>query len=55
VQPLLVDLLMLVTTGGHERTERAFRGLLAAAGLELQSVGDVLPPFDYRVIEAAVA
>jgi hypothetical protein len=55
VTPLLVDILMLVTTGGRERTEREFRELLAAAGLVLLSVSEALPPFDYRVIEAAVA
>jgi orsellinic acid C2-O-methyltransferase len=55
VQPLLVDILMLVTTGGRERTEREFRSLLAAADLELLSVSDELPPFAYRVIEAGVA
>jgi O-methyltransferase domain/Dimerisation domain len=53
--PLLVDILMLVATGGRERTEREFRELLAAADLELLSVSEVLPPFGYRVIEAAVA
>jgi hypothetical protein len=54
-EPLLVDLLMLVATGGRERTEREFRELLAAAGLELLTVSDVMPPFGYRVLEAAVA
>jgi hypothetical protein len=46
---------MLVTTSGHERTEREFRDLLAAADLELLSVSESLPPFDYRVIEAGRA
>jgi hypothetical protein len=55
VQPLLVDLLMLVATGGHERTEREFRELLSAADLELLSVSEALPPFDYRIIEAGRA
>jgi hypothetical protein len=55
VQPLLVDVLMLVATGGRERTEREFRDLLAAADLELLSVSEALPPFAYRVIEAGVA
>lgn len=35
---LLLDILMLVVTGGRERTEREFEALLAAAGLELTSV-----------------
>jgi hypothetical protein len=52
LQPLLVDVLMLVATGGRERTERDFRDLLAAADLELVSVSEALPPFAYRVIEA---
>jgi O-methyltransferase domain/Dimerisation domain len=55
VAPLLVDILMMVATGGRERTERDFRALLAAADLELLSVSEALPPFDYRVIEAGVA
>jgi O-methyltransferase domain/Dimerisation domain len=53
LQPLLVDVLMMVATGGRERTEREFRDLLAAADLELLSVSEALSPFDYRVIEAA--
>lgn len=55
LQPLLVDLLMLVATGGRERTEREFRELLAAADLRLLTVSEALPPFDYRVIEAGRA
>jgi hypothetical protein len=55
LHPLLVDILMMVSTGGRERTEREFRALLAAAGLELLSVSEALPPSDYRVIEAGVA
>jgi hypothetical protein len=53
--PLLVDILMLVATAGRERTEREFRELLAATDLQLLSVSEALPPFGYRVIEAAVA
>jgi orsellinic acid C2-O-methyltransferase len=52
VQPLLVDLVMLVATGGRERTEPEFRELLAAVGLALVSVTEPIAPFDYRVIEA---
>ena len=52
LQPLMVDLLMLVATGGRERTEREFRDLLAAADLRLHDVSAPLPPFDYRIIEA---
>jgi len=50
---LLVDLVMLTVNGGRERTERDFRALAAAAGLELTAVSDAIAPFDYRVIEAA--
>jgi hypothetical protein len=49
---LLIDVLMLLVTGGKERTETEFRGLLGAAGLELARVGEPIPPFGYRVIEA---
>jgi hypothetical protein len=34
----LLDLLMLVYTGGRERTEAEFRDLLASAGLELRRI-----------------
>jgi hypothetical protein len=51
-QTLLVDVLMMVVTGGRERTEAEFRGLLDAAGFELTRVTKAIPPFDYRVIEA---
>jgi hypothetical protein len=49
---LLVDVLMLVTTGGRERTEPEFRRLLDDAGFALARLSDPLP-FGYRVIEAA--
>jgi O-methyltransferase domain/Dimerisation domain len=51
-QALLVDVLMLVVTGGRERTEQEFRDLLDAAGFEVYGLSERLPPFDYRVIEA---
>jgi len=54
-QSLLVDVLMLVVTGGRERTEREFHALLEAAGLELSRLSEPLAPFDYRVIEATAA
>lgn len=50
---LLVDLVMLTVNGGRERTERDFRALLDAAGLELVGVSDAITPFAYRIIEAA--
>jgi ubiquinone/menaquinone biosynthesis C-methylase UbiE len=50
---LLLDMHMLVVTGGRERTEREFRDLLAAAGFTTVGVRGPLPPFDYHVIEAA--
>jgi orsellinic acid C2-O-methyltransferase len=53
-ETLLVDLTMLITNGGTERTEEQFRGLLTAAGFTLTAITDPLP-LDYRVIEAAPA
>lgn len=53
VPDLLSDILMLVATGGKERTEKEYRDLLAAAGFDLTSVTEPLPPFNYRVIEAS--
>lgn len=35
----LNDLNMLVTSGGHERTEAEFRALFAAAGFRLTNIG----------------
>lgn len=52
---LLVDLHMLVVTGGRERTAEEFRGLLEQAGFTAVAVSESLPPFDYHVIEAAPA
>jgi hypothetical protein len=52
-QTLLVDVLMMVVTGGRERTEAEFRRLLEAAGFQLTRVTEAIPPFDYRVIEGA--
>jgi hypothetical protein len=49
---LLVDLLMLLVTGGRERTRAELGDLLAAAGFALADVSDPIPPFDYRVAEA---
>jgi hypothetical protein len=53
LQSLLIDVLMLVVTGGRERTEPEFRGLLEAAGFELSSVIGPIAPFDYFVVEGA--
>ena len=46
-----VDVLMMVVTGGRERTEAEFAALLADAGFEPTRISDALPPFDYRIIE----
>ena len=46
---LLSDLNMLVLTGGRERTNAEYGGLLAAAGLRLGQIQPVAPP--YGVIE----
>jgi hypothetical protein len=44
-------MMMLDETGGRERTEGEFRGLLDAAGLAVTRVTAPLP-LGYRVIEA---
>jgi O-methyltransferase domain/Dimerisation domain len=49
---LVLDILMLVVTGGRERTEAEFRDLLEAAALAPVSFSEPLAPFGYRVIEA---
>jgi O-methyltransferase domain len=49
--PLLIDMLVLTTTGGKVRTRQEFDGLFESAGLEISRVSDPLPPFHYRVIE----
>jgi SAM-dependent methyltransferase len=49
----LIDLVMLVMTGGRERTEGEFRDLLAAAGFRLTQVIPTRSPS--RVIEAVPA
>jgi hypothetical protein len=46
---LLSDLTMLVVTGGKERTNAEYGQLLAEAGMSLDSVLPVAPP--YGVIE----
>jgi hypothetical protein len=47
---LLVDVLMLVVTGGRERTEAEFERLLGRAGFALTRLTEPLPPFEYSVI-----
>jgi hypothetical protein len=51
-QTLVIDILMLVTPGGRERTERQFGELLDAAGLVLVACTEPIAPFGYRVMEA---
>ena len=46
----LMDINMLVMTGGHERTEDEYRALLEAAGFELARV--TVTPLELAVIEA---
>jgi hypothetical protein len=50
---LLMDLDMLVRTGGCERTESEYRGFLAAAGLRLERIVPTGTPVS--LIEAAPA
>jgi len=49
----LMDLVMLVLTGGKERTTEEYRGLLASAGFRLQTV--VPTASEYAIIEAIPA
>lgn len=48
---VMVDLYMLVSPGGRERTEAEYRRLLAEAGFTLSAMTDPLPPIDACVIE----
>ena len=48
---LLADISMMVLTGGKERTNDEYAGLLAQAGLELRRTIPVLPP--YVIFEGA--
>jgi hypothetical protein len=50
---LLLDIHMLVVTGGRERSLQEFRELLSAAGFTLTGATGPLPPFGYHVLEAA--
>ncbi|MFD9203851.1 methyltransferase, partial [Streptomyces anthocyanicus] len=50
----LLDLHMMVVTGGKERTEQEYRALLEAAGFSLDRTV-ALPDSDFRVMEAAPA
>lgn len=52
---LLLDLHMLIVTGGKERTEGEFRDLLNAAGYAVVSISEPIDGFGYRVIDAIVA
>lgn len=47
----LNDLNMLVTSGGHERTEAAFRALFGAAGFMLTRVISTQAPMGFSLIE----
>lgn len=47
----LNDLNMLVTSGGHERTEAEFRALFAAAGFRLTNIVATQAPMGFSVIE----
>ena len=55
VPSLLLDIHMLVATGGQERTEREYRRLLDDAGFELTRSTEPIPPFGFQVIEAGPA
>ncbi|MFI8850154.1 methyltransferase [Streptomyces sp. NPDC053499] len=49
----LRDLLMLVVTGGRERTESEFAGLFTEAGFSLEHATEPFAPFGYSVLEGA--
>ena len=51
----LNDLNMLVTSGGHERTEAAFRALFKAAGFTLTRVITTQAPMGFSLIEGVRA
>lgn len=55
LEAFLLDVQMLVVTGGRERTEQEFRSLLEAAGFTLTALTEPLPPHGYRVIEGTPA
>jgi hypothetical protein len=50
-----LDLLMLVLTGGQERTEEQFRQLLAGAGFALERIHPVAAPGNMAILEARPA
>jgi hypothetical protein len=52
---LLLDMHMLVVTGGRERTLPEFRDLLDASGFRLTGVAGPLLPFGYHVLEATTS
>jgi hypothetical protein len=51
VQALILDIHMLVATGGQERTQREYYRLLSASGFE-PTHAELTPPFGFQVIEA---
>jgi SAM-dependent methyltransferase len=55
LEALVVDLYMLVSPGGRERTEQEYRVLCAAAGLEVTGIVGPLPPYRDHIVEAAAA
>jgi 16S rRNA G1207 methylase RsmC len=51
----LLDLNMLVMTGGCERTEAEYRALFTSAGFKLTNIVPTQPPFSFSVIEGVHA
>jgi hypothetical protein len=51
-RPLLADMLMLVLTGGQERTEGEYCGMLATSGFALESVTGQLSNLGFTCLEA---
>lgn len=55
VRALLLDLHMMVATGGQERTEAQYGRLLEGAGFEQARRTEPIPPFGFQIIEASPA
>lgn len=56
IETAMSDLnMLLLTTGGVERTEEDLRRLLADSGFRLLAISGTIPDTDFRVIEAGPA
>lgn len=55
IESLMIDLYMLVSPGGRERTEAEYADLLTRAGFTLATVTGPIAPFNTHVVEGAPA